>query len=142
MNTKEIGDKSEIIIFCELIKRGYQVLKPWGDRNRYDFVIDRGNGNFSRVQSKTGYIENSVVRFAPVSHTTKNGKNVKTTYSKDEIDYFIVYCRTNEQIYCIKIEDCPIDVCFLRLEPPQNGQKKKIRMAKDFLLDQYFPALA
>lgn len=141
MNTKDIGDKSEAILFCELIKRGYTVLKPWGDNKRYDFVVDINN-EFHKIQSKTGYIDDDVVRFTPHSVTTKNGKPVKVSYTKNDIDFFMIYCRDNNKSYCIKVEDCPKDTCFLRLYPSRNGQKKGIRMASDYEIDLYFPALS
>lgn len=142
MNTKDIGDKSEAIIFCELVKRNFTVLKPWGDNRKYDFVVDIGKGVFQRIQSKTGYIENGVIRFTPRSVTTENGKTKTVSYSKDDIDFFMVYCRDNDKIYCISIEDCPKDTCFLRLEPSKNGQTKGIRMANDFELDKKITALS
>lgn len=39
MKPKEIGELSEIVVMAALVKAGLQVLRPYGDSARYDFVF-------------------------------------------------------------------------------------------------------
>lgn len=52
MHTKQIGDISEAMVAAVLLRSGRVILKPIGDNQRYDLVIDN-NGKFLRVQCKT-----------------------------------------------------------------------------------------
>ena len=52
MNTKRIGNITEMEVMLAFVKQGYNVLIPYGDCERYDFVADV-NGKFLRVQVKT-----------------------------------------------------------------------------------------
>lgn len=50
---KKIGDKSYMQFITACVMLDWTVLEPIGDCDRYDCVIDRGNG-FERIQVKTG----------------------------------------------------------------------------------------
>ena len=135
MNTKDLGEKSEAKIMSVLLDKGLTVLKPWGDNKRYDFVVEL-NG-FHRVQCKTGKLKNGSIDFSTKSVTTKNGEYVNVNY-RGQADFFMVYCPDNKQVYCVKVEECGLDGCRLRLEIPKNKQSKGVRLAKDYELDQVF----
>ena len=62
----DVGERSEAVIFAELVKRGHRVLIPYGNNHRYDLVIDVG-GRFLRAQCKTGRLRDGVIRFNTVS---------------------------------------------------------------------------
>lgn len=50
-NTKRTGELGEAAFLHRAARLGYKILRPWGDSERYDFVIDAGAG-FRRVQVK------------------------------------------------------------------------------------------
>jgi PD-(D/E)XK endonuclease len=133
MNTKDVGEKSEAKILSALLDKNLTVLKPWGDNKRYDFVVEK-DGVFYRIQCKTGRKDNEVINFCPRSVTTKNGKAVSVSYI-GQIDFFMVYCPDTNSIYCLKVDECPIDKCYLRLSPTKNKQNKGIKMASDYEID-------
>src|SRR6266851_7229049 len=54
VNPSAKGAQSEAAILYALVASGRTVLMPWGGSQRYDFVIDEGDGHFTRVQCKTG----------------------------------------------------------------------------------------
>ena len=62
MDTKRIGDVSQLMVEAALLVKGYSVLVPIGDNDRYDFVIEK-DGDFKKVQCKTGRIKSGAVRF-------------------------------------------------------------------------------
>jgi hypothetical protein len=48
-----MGERSEAIIIGRLGYSGYTVLKPYGENQRYDLVIEDADRHFWRVQCKT-----------------------------------------------------------------------------------------
>lgn len=51
MNSKEKGDVVTAMAIAHYTSVGYQVLIPLGDKQKYDLVIDTGDG-FKKVQCK------------------------------------------------------------------------------------------
>ena len=49
--TKQKGDIAEAFVTFLLKQKGFTVLIPWGEDNRYDLVSEK-NGVFKRIQVK------------------------------------------------------------------------------------------
>ena len=127
----DIGQRAEAIILAELVKRGYVVLTPFGVNHRYDLVIDC-QGRFIRAQCKTGRLRNGTILFATQSVRT----NTRGAYLRpyhDEADLFLVYCPDTEKVYAVPVADVG-SAGHLRVEPARNGQRKGIRLARDYEL--------
>src|SRR5437588_9066641 len=93
-NNKTKGERSEAIIIAKLLEVGYGVLTPFGDNRRYDLVIEDADGNFYRVQCKTGRSNGEYIEFAPASlyYHTRAGRTTHGSKSyRGQIDYFAVY---------------------------------------------------
>lgn len=78
---KQLGEQSQAHIIARLLEVGYTVLVPYGDSNRYDLVIEGGDGQFWRVQCKTAYMEKDRndeghLQFATVSLRSSINANV------------------------------------------------------------------
>ena len=58
MDTKLKADIAESTVITELLKRGFNVLKPIGDRLPYDLAIDI-NGKLLRIQVKSAWFSRS-----------------------------------------------------------------------------------
>jgi hypothetical protein len=128
MLPKVKGEITEAILLAKFIERGEVVLLPWGDNQRFDMVLYRNN-SYLRIQCKTGRIKNNAIRF----NVKSTNWNTLGQYSyKGQIDYFAVYCPENKKCYLISVDDVGITEANLRLEIPKNGQKEKIKFAKDF----------
>jgi hypothetical protein len=130
MHPKKIGDITEAIVFAPLIKLGRTLLMPFGENNRYDFVIDNKDGTFSRVQCKTGRIRNDAVTFKSCSIQARGERK---NYI-GQIECFGVYCPENDSVYMVPIADCSITTVSLRLSPCKSGRLKDIKYAVDYLL--------
>lgn len=130
MHTTNKGSASALMVAARLALREDIVLTPTTDNLRYDLVIDQ-NGKFSRIQAKTGWLRKGIIMFNTVSSSpfTNNGKPM---HYKGQIEYFGVYCPDNDKCYLVPIEEAPSRLCILRIEPPRNNQKRKIRLAADF----------
>lgn len=140
MTSKHLGNITELECMTSIVRLGYNVLTPYGDCERYDFVIDI-NGVFYKIQSKTSrsYDDGASFTFNCRSNHRKNGKIVHHKYTKDEIDFFITYF--NNQCYLIPVEECGSDK-KLRILPAQNEQERGITWAKDYLLEKVIKRLA
>ena len=134
MNSKQKGNITELEAMLAFIKLGYNVLTPYGDCERYDFVVDV-NGKFIRVQAKTSNTEDdgASFKFSCRSCNRKDGKIVHHTYSNEEIDYFVT--TFNGKCYLVPVEECSVEKT-LRFCYPQSGQKKGITLAEEYELEK------
>ena len=130
---KAIGDRSAMVAMLALNDAGYTVSIPFGENARYDFIIDDGTRP-ARVQCKTGRLRLGAVRFNVCScygHHLRPGQS-RRDY-RDDVDYFVVYCPETDHVYLVPIEDLPISTqAALRVDPPLNGQRLRIRFADDY----------
>ena len=134
MNSKQKGNITELETMLAFLKLGYNVLTPYGDCERYDFVVDV-KGKFIKVQSKTSNTEDNGAsfKFNCRSSNRSNGSIVHHKYTKDEIDYFVT--TFNGKAYLVPVEECGADK-RLRLLPAKNGQTRGITWAKDYELEE------
>lgn len=135
LNSKQKGNITEVELILTFLKLGYNVLTPYGDCERYDFVVDK-DGKFIKVQSKTASSDDNGASFriSTSSCNRKDGKIVHHTYSKDEIDYFATVF--DGIAYLIPVDICKGQDKKFRILPAQNGQIRGITWAKDFLLQE------
>ena len=129
-----IGTRTEGIVLAALLERGYEVLVPFGNRAKYDFVIDDG-ARLRRVQCKTAHAGTTydTVRFVTYSlSASRGGRRRKCSY-RGLIDLFAVYYPPNRSVYLVPVEDAPeCGQCYLRLRPARNGQTRGVRWAADY----------
>lgn len=133
LNSKQIGNITEVESMLAFLKAGYNVLTPYGDCERYDFVADV-NGKFLKIQCKTARAideENSGFTFSCRSSHRKSGKTINEKYSKNEVDYFATIF--DGKCYLIPLEECGAGK-ILRLKPPKNGQTRGVNYAKNYEL--------
>ncbi|SFL22708.1 PD-(D/E)XK endonuclease [Halogranum rubrum] len=114
MNTKQRGDETEATALAELVSRGLSVSIPFGDNDPYDLVVDVDGGLF-RLQCKTGWIEESCIRFKTASKTTRDGDVSYVGYD-DRIEAFVVVCPDAESLYWVPVEEAGKRSTYLRIE--------------------------
>src|SRR5947207_5022915 len=138
-NTSEVGEISRTQVMAALALRGKRILVPLSDFQRYDFVFEENN-QFFRVQAKTGRLHNGAVAFetCSIDSRSQQGHCLRRSYA-DEIDYFGVYCPANNKVYLVPVQEASKTACLLRIDPPRNGQKTKIRWARDFEIGDGVP---
>lgn len=132
MNTKQIGDISQVKVMGRLLQKGYSVSVPFGDNQRYDLIFD--DGKLNRVQCKTGRIHKNSVEFKTASTYGHRGRGRKTY--NEEIEFFGVYCPENDVVYLVPIAsvvDCE-SCASLRLVQAANNQIRNTRNAAEFVL--------
>lgn len=128
MNTSKIGDIAEAQALAKFLSRGYSVSVPFGDNDRYDLILDKGDGKLLRVQVKAGRLRNGAIRFALASNVYK----AKSAHYHGDVDYFACVCEG--EVYLVPITECGVRELALRIDPPKNNQKEKIRWAKHYIV--------
>jgi hypothetical protein len=58
-STNHIGNISESAIITRFLQLGYSILIPYGRKQRCDLLVEDDEGQFWRVQCKTGRIDTS-----------------------------------------------------------------------------------
>ena len=97
MNTKQIGDISELKAITWYKENDWEVLVPFGDNARFDFAGYWG-GEFHRVQVKTGRVDGGVVKVDLTSTNYRNSETNHRKYTDREIDHFVVYAPSLDEL--------------------------------------------
>jgi PD-(D/E)XK endonuclease len=97
--TKRRGEVSELAFFYKAASLGFGVAKPWGDSERYDFILDSGQ-RLWRVQVKSGCHH----RKRCYDLHGRCGNQEKTQYTSQEIDIFVAYLVPIDVWYVIPVE--------------------------------------
>jgi hypothetical protein len=94
-NFKERGEWVEALFIAELLRRGYTILKPWGDSQPFDVALNFGN-RIVRVQVKsTSYRVSTGYRCE--FHPNIHGRQ----YTPKLLDFFAGYVVPQETWYLI-----------------------------------------
>ena len=133
IDTKQIGNITELEVLTYITKLGHQVSIPFGDRERYDQIWDI-NGKLIRVQIKTSHLlDDGSITFSCRSSHRKNGKCINTRYKNDEIDYFATMW--NGQCYLIPINETST-AKKLRFIPPKNCRMTNVSFASQYEVEE------
>lgn len=138
-NHKAIGEYSEAVIKAKLIEIGYGVYNPFGDNLRCDLLIEDINGEFWRIQCKTGWTKPGgvYIHFLTASsyaHTKAGQAGERLRDYQGQIDYFAVYCPQTRGIYLIPIDHISGTHALLCLTQTANSHTEKVKLARDYEL--------
>ena len=96
LSRKRGGEVVEAAFLARASLLGFRVSKPWGDSDRYDFVVE-GEQGFWRVQVKlTTYFRRAAYRVT----LSARGK----TYTAEDIDFLVVYIGPENLWYVLPVE--------------------------------------
>src|SRR5437588_7897589 len=134
-DTNWVGEITEAAITTRFLQLGYVVLTPYGGNQRYDLVIEDSEGQFWRVQCKTGRIDEdgTVIKFN-TSNANVTGKNRQLRHYRGQCDYFAVYCEKLNRAYLIPVDQVGTTQARLRLVPTKRNQEKNVHMAQEYEL--------
>ena len=93
---KRRGEIAEAAFLAKASSLGFGVARPWGDSERYDFIVDSGHDCW-RVQVK------STGRFAESRYRVK-AAGWRATYTRHEIDFLVAYIVPEDLWYVVPIE--------------------------------------
>ena len=128
--TNAKGEIGEAMILADLQRQGHGIAIPFGHDLPFDLIVVRKeDGALEKVQC-IYTTSNGRVIFAKVTSTSAW---VHHRYSRDEVDWIVVYDATTDECFYLPpaVWDGQVAV-NLRLVPTANGQSKGIRLARDF----------
>jgi hypothetical protein len=132
---KRKGDRAEIEVARDLIRRGYRIAIPYGEDWDFDLVFSRpGNVELERVQVKYTASNGEFIEVRCSSHSLTNGRVRRTKrYTAETIDWMAVYDLTTDRCYYVHAQELGTgkSQLILRLVPPKNNQSLRIRFAAD-----------
>jgi hypothetical protein len=100
---------------------------PFGDHTRYDLILDDSE-NLYRAQVKKAREKQDGVKILFNCSSGSDGKS----YTKEDIDVFIVHYAEEDAYYWVDVEDTGKSVMALRLEEPENGQTANINFSPEY----------
>ena len=128
---KQRGELAEIAFLHKASSLGFGVAKPYGDSERYDFILDSGE-RLWRVQVKsiaTNYPPGSHGYRAASCHSRGSYKDLP--YTANDIDFFIAYIVPLDIWYVVPVELVTpvLGLCFYPLGCRLGGRFEAYREA-------------
>lgn len=105
MNTKLKADIAESAVITELLKRGFRVLNPVGDRLPYDLAVDLG-GKLIRIQVKSAWFDKPSNAYLVDSRRTKTNRRemLRQRYDSNDFDFAVIYIEELETFYVMPVD--------------------------------------
>jgi hypothetical protein len=128
------GAIAESAIAAHAIELGIGVYRPLVEGERYDLIFDM-RPRLLRIQCKWATKRGSIIGIRVGTSTyTPRGYRL-TTYTEDEIDAVVAYCRELRQSYFLPMSlVAGRSYIHLRLDPAKNRQTRRINFASDYEL--------
>ncbi len=106
MDTKLKADIAESAVTTELLRRGFHVLKPYGDRMPYDVAVEL-NGKLVRIQVKSAWLDKKSRRFVVDARQTKTNRRVmvRKHYSSRDFDFAAIHIPDSGDFFIIPISE-------------------------------------
>ncbi|MFB3919479.1 MAG: group I intron-associated PD-(D/E)XK endonuclease [Candidatus Velamenicoccus archaeovorus] len=104
MDTKLKADVAESAATTELLKRGFRVLHPVGDRLPYDLAVDRA-GALIRIQVKSAWFNKKDACYVVDARRTKTNRRrmQRQWYSAKDFDFAIIYLADVHVFYVLPV---------------------------------------
>jgi hypothetical protein len=132
---KQRGDSAEMQVAADVMRRGHKVALPFGEDWDYDLIVCR-SGSLERIRVKYTRSDGRSIIVRCRSHSLTNGRvRAIKRYTAQMIDWIAVYDATTDACYYVPSSDFEHgrSEMRLRLEPARNGQRRRIRWARDYL---------
>ncbi len=97
------ADIAENAVITRLLKLGFNVLKPIGDRLPYDLVIEHRN-KFIKIQVKSAWFRNDVYTVDSRRTLTNRRLMARKRYSKGDFDFAILYLDDLDIFYVLPFQ--------------------------------------
>ena len=120
-NTKRRGSQYEAAFVTQALKRGLDILEPYGDYMPYDLMVQNGDGRILRVQVKgTG---NQIKNKPGYKVIAASGNATKTPINPDEVDVLAAYVEPEDTWYVIPVVKLKGNISvYLNPNTKRNGR--------------------
>ncbi|MGH7197331.1 MAG: group I intron-associated PD-(D/E)XK endonuclease [Candidatus Omnitrophota bacterium] len=102
MDTKLKADIAESAVVTRLLKEGFRILKPVGDRLPYDLGIEVG-GKLLKIQIKSAWLRKGVYTVDSRRTKTNRRQMVRSRYGVDDFDFAILYIEDLDVFYVMPL---------------------------------------
>ena len=104
MDTKLKADIAESAVTTELLRRGFKVLHPIGDRLAYDLGVDL-HGKLLRIQVKSAWFNAKANYYVVDARRTKTNRRrmIRQRYDSNDFDFAIIYLTDLHVFYVMPI---------------------------------------
>ena len=130
------GDRAEIEVARDLIRRGFRIAIPYGEDWDFDLIFQRpGPKALERVQVKYAESKGVVIIVKCFSHSLTNGKVRRTKrYTAQMIDWLAVFDASTERCFYIPASELGAGRVHLhlRVAETRNNQRRGIRRCEDY----------
>ena len=133
MDTIARGNASEAAVLHAFILAGIRVFLPFGSGESFDLAADMPTGEILRIQVKTGWVRKGCIEFKASSTDHGHGQR---SY-RGRADVLAVYVPALARVFMVPVEDCPVYTGYLRLDPPRNNQRRRVRFAEDYSFERW-----
>jgi hypothetical protein len=120
-SSKRLGEIAEAMFLAKAADLGFTVLRPWGESEAYDFVLDAHHGNrgLSRVQVKSSHRVHLGTGYQLSAHGTS-----MHAYTQRHVDAIVAVIVPENAWYVIPIQDLR-NVSGLHLFPSSKSCSSK-----------------
>jgi len=121
MNPKRRGSQYESAFVTQALKRGLDILEPYGDYMPYDVMVQNGDGRILRVQVKG---TSSQIKGKPgYKVIAASGNTTKTPINPEEVDVLAAYVEPEDTWYLIPVKKLTGNVSvYLNPNTKLNGR--------------------
>jgi hypothetical protein len=129
-NTKRTGERSEAAFLYQASQRRFAISKPWGDSERYDFILDnrpQPRVKLFRVQIKC---TDSLRADAYETRATYSVGKGRAVYTKRDIDFIAAHVVPLNIWYIIPVEVCTPQP-MLRFYPHRLAKKMRLEKYRE-----------
>ena len=125
-NTKRTGELAEAAFVVKAASLGFAVSKPWGDSERYDFILDASHRTW-RVQIKC---TESASNGGYQVQSTYTDRKRKGHYTADDIDVLVAYILPLDLWYVVPAHALPASAS-LRFYPEGNCSRPRFEQYRE-----------
>ena len=137
-NKKQQGNLGEISALKEFLKYGFKVSLPFGDNTSYDLIVEDNSNTLYKIQVKSSEQINKdgVYKFSTSKKRINTHGNYTESYKKNEVDYFVLYGVSLDELYILKFDEAGTNDTCIRVEPPKRKGGTIPKMREDYLLSK------
>ena len=103
MDTKLKSDIAESAAIKSLLKRGFKVLEPIGDRLPYDLALDL-DGKLIRIQVKSAWLQNGAYTVDTRRTKTNRRSMLRQVYNSKDFDFAMLYIEDLDIFYIMPVD--------------------------------------
>lgn len=137
-NKKQQGNLGEISALKEFLKYGFKVSLPFGDNTSYDLIVEDNSNTLYKIQVKSSEQINKdgVYKFSTSKKRINTQGNYTKSYEKNEVDYFVLYGVSLDELYILKFDEVGTNDTCIRVEPPKRKGETIPKMREDYLFSK------